>query len=68
MDRIPAIKMTTRENFDINKQYFFFNPLVDKEPIPVKIISVLSLHRGVIEVSRDHNARAGMFVELKELF
>jgi len=53
--------------FDLNAQYYYQNPLIDKYPVPVKIISSLSLHRGVVEINRDFEARAGFFVNINQL-
>jgi len=47
---------------------FYFNPLVDKHPVPVKIIQEVKrkdYHK--IEINRDFNGRAGFWVNPSEL-
>lgn len=42
----------------------YFNPLIDKEPVEVKIIQA---HKSRVEISRDLNGKAGFWVNKKEL-
>jgi len=42
----------------------YYNPLVDKKPVEVKIIQY---HKDRVEITRDLNGNAGFWINKKEL-
>lgn len=45
----------------------YYNPLVDKEPVEIKILQYRNKDKDRVEITRDLNGKAGFWVNTKEL-
>jgi len=66
--RIPfALAMGVCQHKYLKMKYYYYNPLVDKEPVEVKILQYRNKEKDRVEISRDFNSNAGFWVNTKEL-